>query len=227
MIWTAAQEAVLSDMAMDGRRFWWVTDVKKKKSNRKVIVFVSLIGTLALTSALLLALAPAPLTPDGTVSLFAIDAPASLDVIFNTKTPTQLGRWKYIYIHQSRTLTGNATSLAQNNALNDHFVIGNGDGCMDGEIQITQHWNQQNSITTPPAGVSQINPACISICLVGDFDQTRPTPTQQRRLAQLVGALQSHLRIPASHVLLFDQPGTPAGIGRSFPVASFRNQILP
>jgi hypothetical protein len=201
--------------------------VKKKKSNRKVIVFVCLFGTLALTSALLLALAPAPLTPDAATSLFAIDAPTSLDVIFDTKTPTRLGRWKYIYIHHSRTPAGNAATLAQDNGLSDHFVIGNGDGCVDGEIQITQRWNLQNSIAHPPAGVSQIDPACISICLVGDFDQARPTPTQQRRLAQLVGALQSHLHIPATHVLTFDQPGSPAGVGRSFPVASFRNQILP
>jgi len=202
--------------------------VKKKNSNRKVVVFVSLLGTLTLTSALLLALAPAPLTADTTTSLFAVDAPATLDVVFNTKAPSSLvGRWKYIYIHHSTTLAGNAAMLAQNAGMSDHFVIGNGDGCVDGEIQITQVWNRQDSVNTPPAGVSQIDPTCISICLVGDFDHTRPTPTQMRRLAQLVGTLQSKLRIPASHVLTIDQAASPAGIGHAFPLEAFRNQILP
>jgi N-acetylmuramoyl-L-alanine amidase len=202
-------------------------DVKKNQPNRKVLVFVSLIGTLTLTSALLLSLAPAPLTADTATSLFAVDTPTSLDPVFDTQTPTTAGRWRYIYIHQSRTVSGSAASLAQANALSDHFVIGNGDGCVDGEIQITQRWNLQSSILNPPVGVSKIDPACISICLIGDFDQGRPTPTQERRLAQLVDALQSRLQIPAKHVLTMDEPGSPAGVGRQFPVTAFRNQILP
>ena len=83
------------------------------------------------------------------------------------------------------------------------------------------------SITAPPQGASQMDPDCISICLVGDFDTSKPTPTQQRRLAQLVGTLQSKLRIPASEVQVYDLADSAAGIGHSFPVADFRNQILP
>lgn len=219
-------------------RLAWGTDVKQqtkksaaakksKKSNRAVIVFVSLVGTLGLTSALLLALAPAPLTPDVATALFALDAPASLDVIFDTAVAPTPGRWKYIYIHHSRTPAGSAATLAREGGLAEHFVIGNGDGCVDGEIQVTQRWAQQESINDPPPGVSHIDPACISICLIGDFDQTRPTPTQQRRLAQLVGALQAKLQIPASQVWLIDQPGSVAGIGRQFPKEEFRTAILP
>ena len=72
-----------------------------------------------------------------------------------------------------------------------------------------------------------MDPACISICLVGDFDNTKPTPTQQRRLEQLVGTLQSRLRITAGDVQVYDLAQSPAGIGHSFPIAAFRNQILP
>ena len=49
-----------------------------KKAHRKVVVFTSLIGVLVFTSALLMALAPAPLTPDATNSLFAVDQPQSM-----------------------------------------------------------------------------------------------------------------------------------------------------
>src|SRR5690348_8226362 len=60
-----------------------------KKSQRKFIVFSTLLGVLTLTSALLMALAPAPLVPDAATSLFAVDEPRSLDVIFQTKNPLQ------------------------------------------------------------------------------------------------------------------------------------------
>jgi hypothetical protein len=198
-----------------------------RKKHRKFVVFATLIGVLTLTSALLLALAPEPLVPDAYSSLFAIDAPRTMDVIFETKVPATQGRWKYIYIHHSRTASGNAITLGQNaTGLGDHFVIGNGDGCVDGEIQIGQRWNQQLA-ATPPAADATIDPACISICLIGDFDRTVPTPTQLRRLAQLSGALQGQLRIGADGVLLVNHAASPAGIGRYFPASAFRGQILP
>jgi hypothetical protein len=198
-----------------------------KNSQRKFVVFTSLIGVLTITSALLLALAPAPLTADAASSLFAIDAPSSLDVIYDTQIPAQPNRWKYVFIRHTRTTAGNALTLGQTSGgLGDHFVIGNGDGCVDGEIQIGQRWNQQQSALPPIKGAT-IDPACISICLVGDFDRAVPTPTQLRRLTQLVGTLQGRLGVPADHVLLIDHPNSPAGTGKYFPSGAFRAQLLP
>ena len=204
--------------------------MKKKKSkttNRNVVVFVSLFGALAVTSALLLALAPAPLTGNGIVSLFAVDTPKNLDGVFNQiHKDVPPSRWKYIYIHQSKSISGSALTLADGSTFTDHFVVGNGDGCVDGEIQMTPLWTGQESIGTPPAGVSQMDPACISICVIGDFDQSAPTTTQARRLEQLVGTLQHRLGITATRVLTVDQANSAAGIGKSFPVAGFRNQLM-
>lgn len=201
-----------------------------KNTHRRVIVLSTLVTVLSLTSALLLALAPAPLTPDASNSLFAIDAPQTMDVVFQTDTPVRTARWKFIYVHQSRTTSGNAMTLANGpHGVGDHFVIGNGDGCTDGEIQVGQRWNKQLS-AAPPAGAQQIDGDCISICLVGDFDHGVPTPTQLRRLSQLVNALQGRLHIGARSVMLVDQPasnGTPASIGKYFPATAFRDQLLP
>lgn len=198
-----------------------------KKSQRKFIVFTSLVGVLTVTSALLLAFAPAPLTADAASSLFAIEAPSSLDVIYDTQTPTNPSRWKYVYIRHTRTAAGNALTLGQNTGeFGDHFVIGNGDGCIDGEIQIGQRWNQQQPALPPMKG-AMIDPSCVSISLVGDFDRTVPTSTQLRRLSQLVGTLQGRLGIPADHVLLLDQSNSPAGVGKYFPTGAFRAQLLP
>lgn len=198
-----------------------------KQSRRRVVVFTSLIGVLSFTSALLLALAPAPLMPDAAKSLFAVDQPDTMDPIFQTEVLPAPGRWKYIYIHHSRTPDGNAITLGQRTGgLNDHFVIGNGNGAIDGEIQIGQRWNRQVS-ATPPAGATGIDPTCISICLIGDFDRNVPTPMQIKRLAQLVGALQSRFNIGADRVLVIPEPNSPAGSGRYFPMTALRDQLMP
>lgn len=192
-----------------------------------MVVFTSLIAVLTFTSALLLALAPAPLSPDAASSLFAVDEPDAMAPIFQTQIVPSSGQWKFIYIHHSRTSSGNAITLGQGaGGLNDHFVIGNGDGALDGEIQIGQRWSRQTP-ANPPPGASGIDPACISICLIGDFDRTVPTPTQIKRLAQLVSALQSRYGIRADRVMVISQPKSNAGSGRYFPLTALRDQLIP
>jgi hypothetical protein len=198
-----------------------------KQTNRKVVVLTSLVALLSLASALLLALAPPPLAAEGLNSLSAGDHEPFLNEIFKTAIAAKADRWRYIYIHQSATPGGNAGSLAgAATGLCDHFVIGNGNGCEDGEIQVGPRWNQQQSAAAPP-GVDHIDPACLSICVVGDFDHAMPTPTQFRRLAQLVSTLQSQLRIGADKVILLSDTPSQSSVGRYFPVTAFRDEILP
>lgn len=191
-------------------------------------MLVSLVAVLTLTSALLRALAPDPLKPQASSSLFAIDAPESIDVVFSsTSVAVASGRWHTIYIHHSASLGGSAQTVAEAAAgLPDHFVICNGDGAGDGEIQIGQRWTQQLAAGVTP-GANGINPDCISICLVGDFNQSRPTVTQQRRLAQLISTLQNRLGIPRKQVYFYTSISNPTGIGRYFPGKEFESQILP
>jgi len=180
-----------------------------------------------MTSVLLLALAPAPLSQGSAASLFAIDQRASMDAVFDTGVPVVKGRWKSIFIHHSRTGSGNADVLSgPAGGLADHFVIGNGSGCVDGEVQVGHRWSAQ----LPPGevpGTKSIAADCISICLVGDLDRAAPTPTQRLRLTQLVHTLQSRLGVAADRVYLHNGSGTAADIGTAFPLASFREQLLP
>jgi hypothetical protein len=196
-------------------------------SRRKFVVFVSLVGLLTLTSVLLLALAPAPLTQGSAASLFALDQRTSMDAVFDTGVPVAKGRWKSIFIHHSRTSSGNADTLAgPAGGLADHFVVGNGAGCIDGEVQVGHRWSAQLPAGEVP-GTRSIATDCISICVVGDFDRGVPTPTQRLRLAQLVHTLQSRLGVGADRVYLHNGSGTAADIGTAFPVAAFREQLLP
>jgi hypothetical protein len=196
-------------------------------SQRKVVVFAALLAVMTVTCALLLALAPAPLAPGAASSLFAVGTPDSLDAVFNTAAPMQPGRWQYVFIHHSGTDSGNAATIGESaDGLPDHFVIGNGDACGDGEVQVAQRWNHQKN-PGRVEGLRSIDSSCISVCLVGDFNRTRPTPTQVLRLTQLVGALQTRCGIPAGNVRFLDGDPSTAGVGRYFPAETFKGQLLP
>jgi N-acetyl-anhydromuramyl-L-alanine amidase AmpD len=200
--------------------------IVKKQSRRSFTVLASLVGVLTLTSVLLRAMQGAPLTADAASNLVASDSRAALEVIFNTEAPPQVNRWNAIYIHHSRTTNGGAQTLIHGEqGCGDHFVIGNGDGAVDGEIQFSPRWNTQRP-AEPAPGCANIDANCISICLVGDFDKTAPTPTQLKRLEHLVQALQERFHIPATQVWHFDYAGSSAGAGRYFPSSAFQGQLL-
>jgi hypothetical protein len=214
---------------------------------RSAFVFLSLVAVLTLTGGLLMAMRSAPLAPDTSRSLLAANEPANFNAIFETKVPVKQGRWKRIFIHHSQTASGNAATLAEAAATtaagnaqgpSDHFVIGNGDGCGDGEIQLGQRWNQQRPAgpiggwaTAPRSGqagptVAKVEADCISICLIGDFDRAFPTPAQMEQLGQLVQTLQGRLAINKDAVWVWETPASPAGIGRYFPQGAFRERLL-
>jgi hypothetical protein len=197
-----------------------------KNPTRKVIFLAGLMGVLTLTSALLLALAPPPLTNETSYdNLWAADTSNGggdlTDAIFATHVPARQGKWKYIYIHDS----GKSAATVAIGA-GDHFVIAAGKDRPDGQIVMTQRWNNQTPAAAP-AGVQTIDPDCISICVRGDFDAAKPTVEQVRRVTELVSTLQSQLGIGGDRVFLLDSAAGPAGIGRQFPAASLRQQIFP
>ncbi|MDB5172078.1 MAG: hypothetical protein JWN51_851 [Phycisphaerales bacterium] len=197
----------------------------ERSARRTWLVLGSLVGMLGFTGALLKALAPVPLTPDAPISLFAMGAEQSIDRIFETAAPLRDGRWHYVYIHHSRTSEGNALTLGQDTGgLTDHFLIGNGNGLTDGAVQTGPRWGQQLPAVIPGMDVTS---DCISVCMVGDFTHSRPTPTQQARLVELVKALQHQLGIPANRIVLRTDDPSAAGTGSAFPVAPFRSQLLP
>ena len=207
---------------------------KKTKAStggkRRAVVFACLLGVLGGTSILLKKMAPIPMRPDAADTLFAYGSSDSLNAIFQMQATVQPERWKYVYIHHSKTPGGSALTLGGSaDGVGDHFVIGNGTGLADGELQISQRWNHQQAATAPSAGV-KVESDCISICVIGDFDRSPPTPMQLGRLGQLVQALQLRCRIPASHVEWVNESGarhsgTVAGVGKLFPAAAFHDQL--
>jgi len=189
---------------------------KSRRPSRRLLVIAGLLSSLTLTSILLLILAPSPLLPEPR-SLMVLESNPTLDEIFDTHTPIQSRRWQAIFIHHSKTRRAELAG-------GDHFLITSPADASDGEIRIDPRWNDQQS-ATPSGGSVAAN--CITICLIGDFDQSAPTATQLRRAQQLVQTLQRRLQIPARNVIAYDRPNSPAGLGRKFPVARLRDSLLP
>lgn len=197
-----------------------------KNTQRRLFVFVSLVAFVSATAALLMALAPQPLAPDLPQTLAAVESADGIEQVFNTDASLNRSAWKYIYVRHSKTPAGDALALTNGRGdPGDHFVICNGRGAADGEIQLTPRWLAQIS-ALPPVGAESIDPACISICLIGDHDRGQPTPTQLRRLTRLVTALQAQLHVPARNVIVQTAANSPATAGSQFPVADFRSRIL-
>src|SRR4051794_14741706 len=58
---------------------------------RRGVVFGGLVGVLTVTSALLLAMQPAPLSPQSVRSLMSLTSPSDVDSLFDTQAPIHEG----------------------------------------------------------------------------------------------------------------------------------------
>jgi hypothetical protein len=136
--------------------------------------------------------------------------------------------WKYIVIHHSATDTGSAASFDREHrergwdGLGYHFVIGNGTGSGDGQVEVGYRWRQQ--LRGAHAGNLDYNERGIGLCLVGDFEKSYPTARQMDSLNALVRFLQARCGITANNIIGHDDvPGKKTRCpGRNFSVAAFR-----
>ncbi len=112
-------------------------------------------------------------------------------------------RWEYVEIYYSGTTAGNIEQLASLSGLteaedlNCHFVICNGLGGDDGQIQPTEKWQKQWSAA--PDNTWYGSSRTIRICLVADGRRSKATDCQLKRAEALAEALCRRFDInPAS-----------------------------
>ena len=139
----------------------------------------------------------------------AQQASATSEIVVHPAPGPGRRQWRYIVIHHSATAGGNAaqfdvhhrTELGMDE-LGYHFVITNGRGGPDGAVQVGPRWRKQKHGAhcggTPN---NEYNEHGIGICLVGNFDQSRPTLSQQAALDSLVHHLTETYGIPAANVV--------------------------
>jgi hypothetical protein len=138
--------------------------------------------------------------------------------------------WTWIIIHHSDSAYGSAAIIDKwhrdrgFDELGYHFVIGNGTNSGDGQIEVGPRWTKQKWGAHDNALDNRYNTSGIGICLVGDFNNTRPTPKQIRSLVRLIVYLMRKYDIPADRILGHGETKVTQCPGRYLNVASIRNQ---
>jgi len=123
-----------------------------------------------------------------------------------TESQVPIKEWRYIVVHHSATPSGNAEVFDRyhrevrgwSGGLGYHFVIGNGHGSPDGEVETGARWLAQEN--GAHAGITEYNEYGIGICLVGDFTNSHPTEKQMQALVALCRDIMKRCHIDADHV---------------------------
>lgn len=115
--------------------------------------------------------------------------------------------WHRILLHGSGSASGDAASLDRQHrrlrGLRDglafHFVIGNGTGSGDGEIEVGARWRDGGAAAS--LDDHGLGGSTIHICLVGDFSAAPPTRAQLEALDELADylAMSTGAALVASH----------------------------
>ncbi len=144
--------------------------------------------------------------------------------------------WRQIVIHHSATNGGDAHAFDTYhrekrkwaNGLAYHFVIGNGSGSKDGEIEVGERWTKQ--IHGAHTANMDTNRIAIGICLVGNFEEEHvPTQNQMKSLISLINYLSNRYHIPKSNVIGHNQvtQKSTACPGKHFPFQTLLDTISP
>jgi hypothetical protein len=146
-------------------------------------------------------------------------------------------RWKAIVIHHTAMSKGSMATIDSYHRNNNgwdgvgyDFVIGNGKGSRDGQVEVTFRWRKQ--VAGAHCGGTPnnwANESAIGVCLIGDFTKTRPTYSQMVALKKLVRFLKDRYHIPVSRI--YGHGTTPgytrvsACPGPLFPMSSFKQSL--
>jgi N-acetyl-anhydromuramyl-L-alanine amidase AmpD len=102
-----------------------------------------------------------------------------------------------------------------------HFVIGNGSGMGDGEIEPTFRWREQ--LHGAHAGVAEYNQKGIGIVLIGHFGKSPPTNAQTVAVKRLVSVLKREYGIVGDRIVGHGDVKTTECPGKYFPMDDVRN----
>jgi hypothetical protein len=166
---------------------------------RVVKVLAALLISMTVGAFVLMALGNNPPSA-GPFCLSAYYRLDSVDRVVQSQACQPPHRWDSIEIYFSGTKRGSLQQPAGAADLNCHFLIANGVGAGDGEIQTTEWWQKQWSID--PSRTWQGSGKTIRVCLIGDGTTTSPTNYQLKRLETLLEALSRKFGISANSVYL-------------------------
>ncbi len=108
-----------------------------------------------------------------------------------------------------------------------HFVIGNGRGMKDGEVQSTRRWTTRLWGAHLSAKNPVMNLRSIGICLIGNFENYPPTIAQLDSLTDLVRKLRSRRFISLENITGHGQTFGQSTVcpGRQFDVEAWKKRL--
>jgi hypothetical protein len=136
--------------------------------------------------------------------------------------------WRWIVIHHSATPAGGAKAFDKMHKakgwdeLGYHFVVGNGTDTGDGQVEVGPRWSKQKWGAHAKTSDNRFNRFGIGICLVGNFDNERPTKAQLQSLSKLVAYLMKSYNVPADRVIGHGETKATDCPGRNVHIADIR-----
>ena len=145
--------------------------------------------------------------------------------------PDPSDRWRTVVIHHSASERGSAAIFDRDHryerhwsgGLGYHFVIGNGNPTPDGFVEVGSRWTDQAD--GAHAGVREFNHRGIGICLVGNFEETYPTPRQMASLRALVRWIHLAFHIPYDQVIGHRDVKDTLCPGKNFPMSELHEWL--
>jgi hypothetical protein len=133
--------------------------------------------------------------------------------------------WRGILIHHSATDSGNMALIDKYHrevngwlGIGYDFLIDNGSGGPDGFVETTFRWKQQIQGAHAGSGMREHNEHWVGICLVGDFNRSRPSRAQMASLKKLIAFLQDYCDIPEGNIRFHRDVRDTDCPGAHFPV---------
>jgi hypothetical protein len=166
--------------------------------SREVRVLTALLVSITAGKIILMALGNNP-PPAGAFSLSHYYSLDPIEKVILSRSNQSPDRWSCIEIHYSGTKAGNIEQLASLSGLaspediNCHFVICNGIGGDDGQVQPTEKWQRQWS--SIPDRTWYGNGQTIRICIIANGKTAPPTDFQTKRAEMLVEVLHRKFNV--------------------------------
>lgn len=162
--------------------------------------------------------APTPVSPDlgsdGVPKPLAVPpwgAPISSTNPWKPSVPAR--KWKYIVLHHTASDEDSVDSIHEVHVqkkdkkgnpwlgIGYHFVIGNGQGMTDGEIEPTFRWKTQIQGAHAGSADRDYNEIGIGICLVGNYEKYPPSPKQVAAIKRLIRVLKGDYKIVTANIV--------------------------
>ena len=140
-----------------------------------------------------------------------------------TRPQVNISKWRHIIVHHSATASGSAKNFdtahrqrGMKNGLAYHFVIGNGSNSSDGKVEVGSRWVQQ--LKGGHVRSEAHNANSIGICLVGNFETSKPSRKQTSALIELTDYLMNRMLRGRPKLMAHKELEKTLCPGRHFPL---------